>query len=411
MTGPSLDNMPPEILDQIVDIIEDEDGWNEYPTDALLAMRETCKTLERACHKRFLLYFHEWVIDTEKDEDLSITKAVLTSHIHAATIEKITFVYKRSGLSLWQLAPLLQEVLKTLASLNRQLILVFDPFADFDDLGDEDGITTQEVEYYFDMILVLIAVSKLAISSIHVRARREDWDKRHMPLDESYSIIEPHRTFAGIELGMILEHIHQILQIESQQGTATFPPLLVAKYPSIGDMSFDYLKGCLMMRNLHTFHWNEFQTWIMSLECKSLRIKRCNLDPSDLSQMLAETRVKSHPIRHISIVDTVLHKETAHGNKSSSPPRTSIHCLIQAILPYAHQLEYLRFTNIWAGVDVSPDFPVFEKNLGELEVKGREQIRTRLVHLSNEFPEPNAMRLDGNTTSGDESGMESDASW
>lgn len=90
MTGPSLDNLPPEILDQIVDIIEDEDGWNEYPTDALPSMRETCKIPERACHKRFLLYFHEWVADTEKDEDLSITKAVLTSHVHAAAIEKIT---------------------------------------------------------------------------------------------------------------------------------------------------------------------------------------------------------------------------------------------------------------------------------------------------------------------------------
>ncbi|KEQ77255.1 hypothetical protein M436DRAFT_61016 [Aureobasidium namibiae CBS 147.97] len=338
----------------------------------------------------FLLYFHEWVVDTEKDEDLSITKAVLASHIHAATIEKITFVYKR------------KEVLDTLASLNRQLILVFDPFADFDDPGDEDDIDTQEVEYYFDMILVLIAVSKLAISSIHVRARREDWDKRHMPLDASYSLIEPHRTFTGIELGTILQYIHQILQIESRQGTATFPPLLVAKYPSIGDMSFDYLKGRLMMRNLHTFHWSEFRIWIFSLECKSLRIQRCNLNPSDLSRMLAGAIAKSHPIRHISIVDTVLHKKTAEDDKSSSSPRTSIHCLIQAILPYAHQLDYLRFTNIWAGVDVSPDSPVFEKNLGELEVKGREQIRPRLVHLSNEFPEPDAMRLDGNTTSGDE---------
>lgn len=53
MTGPSLDNLPPEILDQIVDIIEDEDGWNEYPTDALLSMRETCKVLETCLSQTF----------------------------------------------------------------------------------------------------------------------------------------------------------------------------------------------------------------------------------------------------------------------------------------------------------------------------------------------------------------------
>lgn len=180
MTGPSLDNLPPEILDNIVDLIEDEDGWNEYPTDELLNMRETCRTLERACHKRFLLYFHEWVVDTEKDEHLSITKAVLTSHVHAAAIKKITFVYKSHGLSLWQLSPIIQEVFNTLASLNRKLTLVFDPYADFEAEGET---TTQEVMRWFDMILVMVAVSKLAISSIQVRARREDWDKRHPPCD------------------------------------------------------------------------------------------------------------------------------------------------------------------------------------------------------------------------------------
>lgn len=112
MMSPGLDSLPPELLDIIVDLIEDGAGWNDYPTDELLNMRKTCRTLERACHNRFLLYFHEWVIDTEKGRDMSITKAVLASNVHVAAIEKITFTYKREGLSLWQLAPLLQEILK-----------------------------------------------------------------------------------------------------------------------------------------------------------------------------------------------------------------------------------------------------------------------------------------------------------
>jgi hypothetical protein len=39
MTGPSLDNLPPELLNNIVNLIEDEDGWDEFSTDALLNMR------------------------------------------------------------------------------------------------------------------------------------------------------------------------------------------------------------------------------------------------------------------------------------------------------------------------------------------------------------------------------------
>lgn len=399
MTGPSLDNLPPEILDNIVDIIEDEDGWDEYPTDELLNMRETCRLLERACHKRFLLYFHEWVIDPEKDRELSITKAVLASHIHTAAIEKITFVYKRTDLSIWQFTPLLQEVLKILASLNRKLTLVLDPFADFE---AQSYTTTPEVSNYFNMIMVLVAASKLAISSIHVRARRQDWDKRHTPrYKHDASLVRPYRTFPGIEHGAILEDIGQELDFERQQGTEAFPSVLVAKYPGLGDVSFNYLKGHLKMRNLQTFHWLEFRDWIKELSCKRLEIKRCNLNPSDLYRVLAEAKTNDCPVRHLSIVDTVVYQQSARHEIPSSP-RTSINRLIQAILPWAHYLEYLRFTNIWADVDVSPDIPVFEKNAGELELKGSKLMRTRLVQLRTDYFNADAISLDEDADSQDE---------
>lgn len=330
---------------------------------------------------------------------------MLTSHVHAAAIEKITFVYKITGLSLWQLSPLLQEVLNTLASLKRKLTLVFDPFADFEAEGET---TTEGVMKWFDMILVMVAVSKLAISSIQVRARREDWDKRHAPLDKPDSSSErTHQTFIEIDHGEIMENIHELLQIEREQGTEAFPSVLVAKYPGLGDVSFDYLKGCLKMRNLQTFHWLEFQSWIVQLKCKRLEIKGCNVDPSELGRVLFHAQLLDHPIRRLSIVNTVLYQQMARHEEPSSP-RTSIHCLIQAILPWAHHLEYLRFTNIWTDVDVSPNIPVFEKNVGELELKGSKQMRTRLVQLSTEYSNANATSLDDNANSQDEDATSED---
>jgi hypothetical protein len=394
MTVPSLDNLPPELLNNIVNLIEDEDGWDEFPTDALLNMRETCRALERTCHNRFLLYFHEWVIDTEKDRDFSITKAVLASHVHAAIIEKITFTYKQCGLSLWQLAPLLHEVFVSLASLNRKLVLVFDPFADF---KSHDDITTGEVMTYFNMILVMAAVSKLAIRSIHVRARREDWDKRHASSRESRtSLHEPHRTFPLIEYDSILHQIHQLLDIETHhQGTNVFPPLLVAKYPGIGYVSFDYLKGCLKMRNLHTFHWIEFRDWIEELECVQLDIRNCNLNPSELARVLREARSMYNPIQSLSIVDTVLYKKTAREDEPLSH-RTSVYRLLEAIIPHAHYLKYVRFANIWGGNGSSTDSnPAFEKVLGGLQLRGGDGLRASLDRLRAEY-------FDEDTTSQDE---------
>ncbi|KAG9948033.1 hypothetical protein KCU85_g5329, partial [Aureobasidium melanogenum] len=89
MTNNSLSKLPPEILSAIVDLIEDESGWREYPTETLLNLQLTCKTLERACHKRYLLYFYDWYIGLEKEKDLSKIKAVLASPVHKAAIEEI----------------------------------------------------------------------------------------------------------------------------------------------------------------------------------------------------------------------------------------------------------------------------------------------------------------------------------
>jgi hypothetical protein len=404
MTSPSLDNLPPELLDNIVNLIEDEAGWDDYPTNELLNMRETCRTLERACHNRFLLYFHEWVIDTAKDKDLSITKAVLASNVHAAAIEKITFTYKREGLSLWKLAPLLQEIFNILASLDRKLILILDPFADFD---DEKEITDGEVMYHFNMILVMVAVSKLVISSIQVRARREDWDKRHIPLQEPRSLQEPHRTFKGICHCTILTDIHDLLIIEEDQGTEIFPPLLVAKYPSIGEVSFNYLKRHLKVRNLQTFHWTEFRDWIEAVKCKRLEIKGCSLAPRELERILSDAQSNDHPIRRLSIIDTVLYEETARDDEFS--PRTSVHSLIRAIMPYAHHLEYVRFLNILGGVELFPDsFPAFGKGRRELELRGTDEMRMHLARLNADYLDQDAFSRYVDGSSQDEDAFEID---
>ncbi|KAH0278312.1 hypothetical protein KCU91_g2574, partial [Aureobasidium melanogenum] len=89
MTNNSLSKLLPEILSAIIDLIEDESGWREYPTEILVNLQLTWKTLEQACHKRYLLYFYDWYIDLEKEKDLSIIKAVLASPVHKAAIEKI----------------------------------------------------------------------------------------------------------------------------------------------------------------------------------------------------------------------------------------------------------------------------------------------------------------------------------
>jgi len=342
MTGPSLDNLPPEILDIIVDMIEDEDGWDEYPTDALLNMRETCRSLERACHKRFLLYFHEWVIDLEKDPELSITKAVLASHVHAAAINKITFVYKINHPGLWKIAPLLHEVFSTLASFNRKLVLVFDPYADFEAEAD---IHTGEVVLFINKILVFAATSKLAIGSIHVRARRQDWDKRYVRLrHHRLSMQAPHHTFAKVDHGTILVQINGLLMTERHRNNTRCPRLLVAKYPGKGEVSFDYRKGCLKIRNLQTFQWHEFRYWIKALECSELQIKGCNLNPRDLFRVLAYSKSIDHPIRRMSITDTSLFKETSRDDGPGL--RTSMRDLIAAITPYKCQLERVHLANI-----------------------------------------------------------------
>jgi hypothetical protein len=401
MTGTSLDNLPPELLDNIVNLIEDEHGWAEYPSEELLNMRETCKAVERACHKRFLLYFHEWVIDTEKDPDISITKAVLASHVHTAAIEKITFTYKRCGLSLWQLTPLLHEVILSLASLNRRLILVFDPFADFE---AQDEISTEEVIIYFNMVLVMVAVNKLAISSIHVRARREDWDKQHASSRKPRtSLREPHRTFAQIEHGTILGDIHNLLTIEKRQGTKEFPPLLVAKFPGMGSVSFEYHTRCLKMRNLDTFHWHEFRGWINELKCNKLDIKNCNLAPSELESRLCDWKLeKEHELQSLVIADTVLYKETAREDGSHSR-RTSVGRLLDAIIPYARQLKHIRLANIWGGSGLALDStPAFEKALRELHMKGRDGMPMRLTRLRYEHFDEGTISRDEDTLAQDE---------
>lgn len=243
---------------------------------------------------------------------------------------------------------------------------------------------------YFNMILVMVALSKLAISSIHVRARREDWDKRHIPVKNPRSLREPYRTFNKSCHSTILMSIHNLLVVEEEQGTEIFPPLLVAKYPSIGDVSFNYLKGHLKMRNLQTFHWTEFRDWFEELECKRLKITGCSLVPTELERILSDAQSNDHPIRRLSIIDTVLYEEPARDDKFS--PRTSVHSLIQAITPYAHHFKYLRFTNIWGGVELLPDsFPAFEKGRAELELRGTDEMRMHLARFSAVFSDEDAL--------------------
>jgi hypothetical protein len=371
-----LGNLPPELLDIIVNLIEDEDGWYEYPTDTLLNMREICRVLERACHNRFVLYFHEWVIDTEKDPDMSITKAVLASHVHAAAIEKITFTYKRCGLSLWQLTPLLHEICTSLASLNRKFVLVLDPFADFEAQGE---IRAGEVMDYFNMILVMVAVNKLAISSIHVRARREDWDKQHASFRKSQTSIRvPHQTFAHIEHEMISKDIHKLLKI-------------------------------LKVRNLHTFHWHEFHNWSGELKCNKVDIKNCNLAPSELGLLLLNWRLeKKHALQSLLIADTVLYKKTAREDGPLSR-KTSVGRLLDAIIPYARHLKHIRLANIWGGNGNSLDStPAFKKALGELHMKGRDGMHMLLVRLRYEQFDEGAISRDEDTPVQDEDATSED---
>jgi hypothetical protein len=404
MTGPSLDSLPPELLDTIVNLIEDEDGWYEFPTDALLNMRETCRVLERACHNRFLLYFHEWVVDLEKDLRLSKTKAVLASPVHTAAIEKITFAYKYDTMGIWQIALDLHKVFGALASLNKKFVLVFDPFADY---KEESGMDTQMVMDFVNMIVVMVATSKVAISSIQVRARNEDWDKRHTyPKSYRPSLQDPYQTFPEVEYGKLLEQIHIVLADEIRQGhTQGFPPLLVAKYPGFGDMSFNYIKGCLKLRNLHTFHWLEFRDWIGGLTsaevCNKIEIKGCNLVPSQLRQILSDAKLNRHPIRSLSIFDTVLYDTAARTDKGRS--RTPVRCLLDAIVPYAHHLKYLHLANIWSGNGNSLDStPAFEKVMGGLQLRKRDEMRTRLVRLRADHPDKGTASEDEDTTSQDE---------
>lgn len=104
---------------------------------------------------------------------MSITKAVLASPAHKAAIQKITFVYRGTKPSLWQVEPLLNEVVSILISSNHEVALGFDPFGYFE---RSDHISTENVLEFIVMILTIVETSGLKISSIRIQARREDWD-------------------------------------------------------------------------------------------------------------------------------------------------------------------------------------------------------------------------------------------
>ncbi|KAH0385725.1 hypothetical protein KCU92_g3204, partial [Aureobasidium melanogenum] len=294
MTNNSLDKLPPEILSTIVDLIEDESGWREYPTETLLSLRLTCKTLEQACHKNFLLYFSDWLIDLEKEKDLSITKAVLASPAHKAAIEKITFVHRGTKPSLWQVAPLLNEVLSILVSSNHEVALGFDPFGYSERSGHR---STEIVLKFIVMILTIVETSGLKISSIRIQARREDWDVNDRHWELADSLDEPHHSFTGIDFGWLLAELHDMLTVERDNFRQGPPPELVAEYPDVGHISLNYVQGCLRVQSLDTFHWLEFADWLTGgLELKGKDEIRLHLDrlSAQFVEEIFEEYVTSH---------------------------------------------------------------------------------------------------------------------
>ncbi|KAH0372759.1 hypothetical protein KCU65_g909, partial [Aureobasidium melanogenum] len=382
MTNNSLDKLPPETLSTIVDLIEDESGWREYPTETLLSLRLTCKTLEQACHKRFLLYFYEWSIDLDKEKDLSTTKAVLASRVHKAAIKRITFVYRGVKPSLWQVAPLLHEVLGCLISLNRGLILGFDPFG-YPEQGD--GRSTENVLEFIRMILIIVATSKLMVNSIRIQARREDWDA-HDRFSENahFSLDEPHYAFAEVDHGEILAELHEMLSIERHNFRQGPPSELIAEFPGIGDISFNYVQGSLRIQGLEVFHWHEFGGWLESIRYNSIEISRCGLNPPELGRILSWAHITNHPVRALSIVDTRLLSGIARVDDKLSA--TCLHRLMQAIVPYAQHFEYIHFANIWGDGKIDP-WPAFDTDQGGLELRGKDKIRSHLYQLSDQFVE------------------------
>lgn len=99
---------------------------------------------------------------------------------------------------------------------------------------------------------------------------------------------------------------------------------------------------------------------------------------------LSRAHIRNRPIRTLSIVNTQLFRGSDRDDDSL---RTAcLHRLIQAIIPFAHHLEHVRFANIWGDGKIDPD-PAFDANQGGLELRGTDEIRSHLDQLSTQFVE------------------------
>lgn len=320
------------------------------------------------------------MIDLEKEKDLSITKAVLASPAHKAAIEKITFVYKGTKPSLWQVAPLLNEVVIILISSNHEVALGFDPFGYSE---RSDHISTENVLEFIVMIIIILVTSGLKINSISIQARREDWDVNDYHWGMADDLDEPHHSFTEIDFGWLLAELHNLLVVERHKFRQGPPPELVAEYPDVGHISLNYVHGCLRVQSLDIFHWLEFADWL-TVCCDSIEINGCGLDLLELEYVLSGAHKCNRPIRALSIVDTRLFDGSARDDIYLHA--TCLHRLIQAILPYAHHLEHLRFADIVGNGRIDP-CPAFKSDQGGLELDGKDEICLHLDRLSGQFVE------------------------
>ena len=92
--------------------------------------------------------------------------------------------------------------------------------------------------------------------------------------------------------------------------------------------------------------------------------------------------MSNRSVRTLSISDTQLFQGSARNDDTLHA--TCLRRLIKAIVPYAHQLELVRFANIWGDNKLDP-YPAFDANQGELELRGKDEIRLHLDRLSTQF--------------------------
>lgn len=212
---------------------------------------------------------------------------------------------------------------------------------------------------------------------------------------------EPHHSFTGIDFGWLLAELHDMLAFERDNFRQGPPPELVAEYPGVGHISLNYVQECSRVQSLDTFHWLEFADWL-TVCCDSIEINGCGLDPLELEHVLSWAHKCNRPIRALSIVDTRLFDGSARDDIYLHAP--CLHRLIQAIIPYAHHLEHLRFADIVGNGKIDPCL-AFKSDQGGLELDGKDEICLHLDRLSAQFVEETYEEY---ATSHDEDDDESD---